>query len=63
MMNLLSSIRSYLDYTEINIKRRHGESSSNWTNFKRHTSDAYDGASPIGSCIGLEISPNIAAYL
>lgn len=44
VMNLLSSIRSYLDYTELNIKRRHGEASLNWANFKQYTSEAYDGS-------------------
>lgn len=44
MMNLLSSIRSYLDYTELNINRQHGKESSIWRNFKNRCSGSYDGS-------------------
>jgi len=42
-LNYLSSVRTYLDYTETRIKRRYGEDSQNWDRFKQYCSDAYDG--------------------
>jgi hypothetical protein len=44
LLNLLSSIRSYLDYVETNVKRKYGKTSSNAIKFKKNCSDAYDGS-------------------
>lgn len=41
-LNWLSSVRTYLDHTELTIKRRHGEQSSVWDDFRQLCSDAYD---------------------
>lgn len=43
LLNLLSSVRMYLDHTELIINRRYGDASPRFTNFKRACSDAYDG--------------------
>lgn len=43
LLNLLASVRMYLDHTETSIKRRHGDTSQNWNNFKQACSSAYDG--------------------
>lgn len=42
LMNLLSSIRSYLDYVELNVKRRYGASSANAVGFLGNCSLEYD---------------------
>jgi len=42
-LNYLSSVRTYLDYTETRIKRRYGRDSQNWQRFKQYCGDAYDG--------------------
>jgi hypothetical protein len=44
LLNLLSSIRSYLDYVETSVKRKYGKTSSNATKFKKYCNDAYDGS-------------------
>lgn len=44
LLNLLSAIRSYLDYVETNVKRKHGKQSANAAKFKKSCSDAYDGS-------------------
>lgn len=43
LLNLLAAVRMYLDHTETSIKRRHGDPSQNWINFKQACSNAYDG--------------------
>jgi hypothetical protein len=43
LLNLLASVRMYLDHTETSIKRRYGGASQNWVNFKQACSRAYDG--------------------
>jgi hypothetical protein len=42
LLNLLSAIRSYLDYVE--TKRKYGDASSSITRFKKSCSDAYDNS-------------------
>lgn len=42
IMNLLSSIRSYLDHTETDLKRRFGETSDRYQRFKTLTARLYD---------------------
>lgn len=42
ILNLLSSIRTYLDHTETRLKREYGVSSEEWLLFKQQTSYAYD---------------------
>ena len=44
MMNLLSSVRGYLDQTETSVKRKYGSSSSNIERFKQYCSEAYDNS-------------------
>lgn len=44
LLNLLSAIRSYLDYVETNVKRKYGKKSANVAKFKKYCSDAYDGS-------------------
>jgi hypothetical protein len=43
LLNLLSSVRTYLDYTEMNLSRKYGDASQSFLNFKRYCSDAFDG--------------------
>lgn len=42
LLNLLASVRMYLDHTETSIKRRYGDTSQNWINFKQACGKAYD---------------------
>ena len=42
ILNLLSSIRTYLDHTETRLKREYGDTSEEWLLFKQKTSHAYD---------------------
>jgi hypothetical protein len=42
LLNLLSSVRTYLDHTETSIKRRHGHNSQVFLRFKKTCSDHYD---------------------
>lgn len=42
ILNILSSIRTYLDHTETRIKREYGSNSEEFLNFKTQTSKAYD---------------------
>jgi hypothetical protein len=42
-LNLLSSIRSYLDFMERLLKNRYGENSAIFSNFKKSCSTEYDG--------------------
>jgi hypothetical protein len=42
LLNLLSAIRSYLDYVETSVKRKYGDASLNAAKFKKYCSDAYD---------------------
>jgi hypothetical protein len=42
ILNLLSSIRTYLDHTETRLKREYGVTSDEWLLFKQKTSHAYD---------------------
>lgn len=44
LLNLLSAIRSYLDYVETNVKRKHGKKSANVAKFKKSCGDTYDGS-------------------
>jgi len=41
-LNLLSSVRTYLDHTETSLKRRHGETAQIFLSFDRACSHAYD---------------------
>jgi hypothetical protein len=43
-LNLLSSIRSYLDHHQTRITRRHGPESSNLVNWKKYCADKYDNS-------------------
>lgn len=42
LLNFLASVRMYLDHTETYIKRRYGDNSPNWMNYKDACSKAYD---------------------
>lgn len=42
LLNLLSSIRTFLDHTETRLKRRYGEGSEIYLNFGRYRRTAYD---------------------
>ncbi|KDN54584.1 hypothetical protein [Flavobacterium seoulense] len=42
ILNLLSSIRTYLDHTETRLKKTYGEQSSEFQFFKKATSEAFD---------------------
>lgn len=42
LLNLLSSVRMYLDHTETTTHRKYGDTSPIYTNFRRACSDAYD---------------------
>ena len=44
ILNLLSSIRTYLDHTETRLKRDYGDSSEEYLLFKEETSKAYDNS-------------------
>lgn len=44
LMNFLASVRSYLDYIELNVKRKYGKTSSNAMKFKKYCSEAYDNS-------------------
>jgi hypothetical protein len=43
LINLLSTVRTFLDHYEAKLKRRHGKDSGKVQAFKRATADAYDG--------------------
>jgi hypothetical protein len=42
ILNYLSAVRTYLDHSEYNLKKRYGEDSEEVTHFKKACSDAYD---------------------
>jgi len=42
ILNLLSSVRTYLDHTETRLKREYGDTSEEYLLFKNATRDAYD---------------------
>jgi hypothetical protein len=44
LLNLLSAIRSYLDYVETKVKRKYGGQSVKALKFKGYCADAYDGS-------------------
>jgi hypothetical protein len=43
LLNYLSSVRTFLDHTELKLKRLYGENSNQYMNFRNATSKAYDG--------------------
>src|SRR5437868_2250365 len=44
IMNVLTTVRSYLDLTERNILHRYGEQSERYHTFKKTTGEAYDSS-------------------
>lgn len=43
LLNLLSSMRTFLDHSEFNLKKRYGDESEQFKHFKKACSAAYDG--------------------
>ena len=44
LLSFLSSMRTYLDYTETRMIREHGKDSESYQKFKQYTHEAYDGS-------------------
>jgi hypothetical protein len=42
MLNLLASVRTYLDHTATNISEKYGKDSENFKNYEKYTKEAYD---------------------